>query len=70
MDTVTTTGLDALKTTSKKAVYKTGETTGEVMGNKIAENCETKICNWWEFKERNYPTWKREEILKELREVL
>ena len=37
MDTLTTTGLDALKTASKKAVYKTAETTGEVMGNKIAE---------------------------------
>ena len=69
MDTLTITGLDALKTTSKKAVYKTAEAAGEVIGNKIAES-ETKFCNWWEFKEHNYPTWKRKEILKELRQVL
>ena len=37
MDTLTTAGLDALKTTSKKGVYKTAEATGEVIGNKIAE---------------------------------
>ena len=30
------TGLDVLKTTSKKVVHKTVEWTGEVIGNKIA----------------------------------
>ena len=37
MNTATTTGLDALKTTHLKVVHKTAETTGNVMRNKIAE---------------------------------
>ena len=31
------TGLDALKTASKKLVHKPAEATGEILGNKIAD---------------------------------
>ena len=36
LDTSTKRGLDALKTASKKVVYKTAEATRELIGNKIA----------------------------------
>ena len=35
LDTVTKTGLGALKTASEKVVLETAETTGEFIGNKI-----------------------------------
>ena len=50
------TGLDALKTASKKLVHEAAEATGEFLENKITvavaklydeQNCETKACNWW-----------------------
>ena len=37
LDVATKTGLDALKTASKKEVHKADEATGELMGNKIAD---------------------------------
>ena len=37
LDTVTKTGIDALKSASKKVVHKTAEAIGELMGNKIAD---------------------------------
>ena len=37
MDTVTKTGIDATKTTSKRVVQKTAEATGDIVGNKIAD---------------------------------
>ena len=37
MDTATRTGIDAAKTTSKRAVQKTAEATGDLIGNKIAD---------------------------------
>ena len=37
MDTVTKTGIDAAKTTSKRIVQKTAEATGDLIGNKIAD---------------------------------
>ena len=36
MDTATKTGIDAAKTGSKRVVQKTAETTGDLIGNKIA----------------------------------
>ena len=36
MDTATKTGIDAAKTTSKRVVQKITETTGDLIGNKIA----------------------------------
>ena len=37
MDTVTKAEIDAPKTTSKRAVQKTAEATGDLIGNKIAD---------------------------------
>ena len=37
MDTATKTGIDAVKTASKKVVQKTAEATGNLFGNKIAD---------------------------------
>ena len=37
MDTATKTGIDAAKTASKRVVQKTAETTGDLIGNKIAD---------------------------------
>ena len=37
MDTATRTGIDATKTASKRVVQKTPETTGGLIGNKIAD---------------------------------
>ena len=36
MDTATKTGIDAAKTASERVVQKTAETTGDLIGNKIA----------------------------------
>ena len=40
MGTATKTGLDALKTDSKKVVYKAAEATDEFIGNKIRDEPE------------------------------
>ena len=37
MDTATKTGMDAEKTASKRVVQKTAEATGDLIGNKIAD---------------------------------
>ena len=37
MDTATKTGIDAVKTASKKVVHKTAEVKGDLIGNKIAD---------------------------------
>ena len=37
MDTATKTGIDAAKTASKRVVQKTEEATGDLIGNKIAD---------------------------------
>ena len=37
MDTATKTGIDAVKTVSKWVVQKTAETTGDLIGNKMAD---------------------------------
>ena len=37
MDTATKTGIDAAKTASKRVVQKTAEVSGDLMGNKIAD---------------------------------
>ena len=38
MYTATKTGIDAVKTASKRVVQKTAEATGDLIGNKIADN--------------------------------
>ena len=37
MDTATKTGIDAVKTASKRVIQKTAEATGDLIGNKIAD---------------------------------
>ena len=37
MDTATKTGIDPVKTASKRVVEKTAEATGDLIGNKIAD---------------------------------
>ena len=37
LDTATKTGIDAAKTDSKRLVEKTAETTGNLIGNKVAD---------------------------------
>ena len=38
MDTATKTGIDAVKTASRRVVQKTAEATADLIGNKIADN--------------------------------
>ena len=38
MDTATKTGIDAAETASSRLIQKTAETTGDLAGDKIAEN--------------------------------
>ena len=57
MDTATKRGIDAAKTTSKRAVQKTAEATGDLIGNKIAD----KITSIGKSKEKE-KTKKAEEI--------
>ena len=37
IDTATKTGIDAAKTVSKRVIQKTAEATGDLIGNKIAD---------------------------------
>ena len=70
MDTATKTGIDATKTTSKRVVQKTAETTGDLIGNEMADKInsigkpkEKKKKNW-----RNlYSTRKRQQLIDDLR---
>ena len=74
LHTAAKTGLDPLKTASKKLVHKTAETTGKSLRNKI----DDKIANQKPLTEANSrdieeivtPSEKKEETLNELRQVL
>ena len=65
------TGLDALKTPSKKVVHKTAEATGEFLGNKIVNKIvKTKTCNWWKPKKcwrNNYSAIKKRSNIKRIK---
>ena len=72
MDTVTITGIDAAKTTSKKVVHKTVEATGDLIGNKVAD----KITSVGKSKEKEktnkteeiyIPPEKRQQIIDDLK---
>ena len=58
MDTATKTGMDAVKTASKRVVQKTAEATGDLIGNKIAD----KITSIGKPKEKPKTKEKPEEI--------
>ena len=68
MNTATKTGIDAAKTASKRVVQKTAKTTGDLIGNKIADKIillgKTKRD---ERQEIYIPPEKRLQIIDELR---
>ena len=43
MDTATKTGIDAIKTASKRVVQKTAKATGDLIGNKIADKITSLV---------------------------
>ena len=51
MDTATKKGIDTAKTASKRVVHKTAKTTGDLIGNKIAD----KISSIGKRKEKERP---------------
>ena len=70
IDTATKTGIDAAKTASKWVVQKTGEATGDLISNKIAD----KITLVGKTKEKTdkpeeiyIPPEKRQQIINDLR---
>ena len=72
MDTATKTGIDAAKTASKRVVQKTAETTGDLIGNKKADET-TSIGKSKEKEKTNkaeeiyIPPEKRQQIIDDLR---
>ena len=70
MDTVTKRGIDAVKTASERVVQETAETTGDLIGNKIAD----KITFLSKSKEKTrkaeeiyIPLEKRQQIIDDLK---
>ena len=63
MDVATKTGMNAAKTASKRVVQKTAEATGDLIGNKIADN----ITPAGKTKENSIPPEKRQEITEDLK---
>ena len=68
MDIATETGMDAAKTVSKRVVQKTAESTGDLIGNEIAD----KITSLGKIKSKErqeiyIPPEERQEIIDELR---
>ena len=61
------TGIDALKTASKKVVHKVAEATGEFIGNKIADKTVKPAENLQDVEEIIIQAEKRVQILNELR---
>ena len=70
IDTATKTGIDAAKTASKRVVQKTAEATGDLIGNKIADNI-TSIGKTKEKankpEEIYIPSKKRQQVIDDLR---
>ena len=70
MGTAAKTGLDALKSASKKVVYKAAEGTGEFIGNKITYRIVKPDESSRDVEETVIPPEKREEVLSKLKLVL
>ena len=74
LDTADKTGLEALKTASKKVVHKASEATGEFIGDNIADKTvKPKPVpgeNSRNVEEIVIPPEKKQEILNESRQVL
>ena len=67
MDTATKTGMDAAKIASKRVVQKNAEATGDLIGNKIADEI-TSIGKPKEKPEEIYiPPEKMQQIIDDLR---
>ena len=64
IDTAKKSTTDAIKTASKRATQKTAEATGDLIGNKIAEDVELTI-----YKKRYISPEERKQIIDELRLV-
>ena len=74
MDTATKTGIDVVKTESKRVVQKTAEATGNLIGNKIADKItsigkpkEKEKEETKELEEIYIPPEKRQQIIDDLR---
>ena len=72
MDTVTKTGIDAVKTASKQVVKKPADAKGDLLGNKIADKItslgETKSKEKEDVRQEIYiPSEKRQQIIDDLR---
>ena len=72
MDTATKTGIDTAKTASKRVVQKTAETTGDLIGNKIADQITSLGKTKNEEKENEsqeiyIPPEKRQQIIDDIR---
>ena len=63
------TGLDSLKTASKKIVHKVGEFLGNKIADAVTKSNEDKIVKEEPVEGLIIPPEKRDEILKKLREV-
>ena len=72
MDTATKTGKDAAKTSSKRVVQKTAAATGDLIGNKIADEITSigkpkkKRKKTKEIEETYIPPEKRQQIINDL----
>ena len=77
MDTATKTGIDAVKTASKRAVQKTAEATGDLIGNKVDDKITSvgkskstqkkdEMHEMNETKEIYIPPEKRQQIINDL----
>ena len=64
IDTEKKSTTDAIKTASKRATQKTAEATGDLIGNKIAEDVELTT-----YKKRYISPEERKQIIDELRLV-
>ena len=64
------TGLDSLKTTSKKVVHKAGEILGNQIADVVTKSNDDKIVKQEPVEEIIIPLEKRDEILNKLRKVL
>ena len=64
------TGLDSLKTASKKMVHKAGEFIGNIIADAVTKSNNNKIVKQEPAEEIIIPPEKRDEILNKLRKVL
>ena len=64
------TGLDAVKTTSKKVVYRANEVLGNRITDEVTKSNDYKIEKQEPVEEIIIPPEKRDEMLKKMRKVL